>query len=154
MTEVARIGHLLEQSFEGAPYHGPSVVAVLRPVTRDLATRRVAPGVHTIWELTTHVGSEFAYARSLIDGTAPPWTEGQTTWPAIVHTSEAAWQATVENLEEAHRVFQRFLTSVDDGALDRPAVRGRHSVRAVLYGLIQHNAYHAGQISLLTRQFS
>lgn len=93
MSEVARVAQLLDQSFRGAPYHGPSVLAVLRPVTRDLAIRRPKPSVHNIWELTAHLGAEFNYARSVIDGSATPWREGQTTWPAIPDTSDDAWSA-------------------------------------------------------------
>jgi uncharacterized damage-inducible protein DinB len=41
---------------------------------------------------------------------------------------------------------------LEDEVLDQPAVRGEHSVYAVLHGVIQHCAYHAGQIALLARQ--
>lgn len=152
MSEVARIAELLEQSVRGRPYHGPSLLTILRPVTRDLAIRRTSPNLHTIWELVAHVGAEYRYARSLIDSSATPWIEGETTWPAIADTSEAAWLSTLRDLEDGHRTFLQFLAQLDDEALGRRAVRGRHSVYAVLHGVVQHCAYHAGQIALLTRQ--
>ena len=152
MSEVARIAALMEQGIQGRPYHGPSVLTLLRPVTRDLAIRRTQPALHTIWELVAHMTAEFRYARSLVDGSATPWSEGQTTWPAIADTSDAAWQATIRDFEDGHRNFQEFLARLDDEVLHHPAVHGSHSVHTVLHGVIQHCAYHAGQIALLTRQ--
>jgi hypothetical protein len=36
MSEIARIAQLLEQTFEGTPYYGRSVLGALEPVTADM----------------------------------------------------------------------------------------------------------------------
>ena len=79
MSEIARIARLLEQTFEGKPYYGPSVLSALESVTADVAIQKPCQSVHSIWELVTHLTAELNYARAVIEGIAGPWIEGQTT---------------------------------------------------------------------------
>ena len=99
MTEIERIAHLLEQTFQGQPYYGPSVLRALKSVTADVAIRKPRRSAHSIWSLVAHLTAELRYARAVLDGTAGPWIEGQTTWPAITNASEAAWQQAVKELK-------------------------------------------------------
>lgn len=101
-----------------------------------------------------HLTAELHYAHALLDGTAGPWVEGQTTWPAITNTSEAAWQQAVKELKKANRALARAVKRLDDALLDQNPIRVRGPYYVMLHGTIQHNVYHAGQISLLTGQMA
>jgi uncharacterized damage-inducible protein DinB len=152
MPEIERIASLLQETFEGAPYHGPSLLGAVENVTPDLAAQKPLWSAHTIWELVTHVTAELIYARQVLEGTAGPWIEGETTWPAITDTSEAAWLEAIQELKRANRALVRAVRGLEDSVLDQepPRVRGPYYV--MLHGTIHHSVHHAGQISLLAGQ--
>lgn len=72
MAELARIAGLLETSFKGDPYYGPSVLGALEHVTADVAARKIGKA-HSIWELVVHLTAELAFAVVIIKGTAGTW---------------------------------------------------------------------------------
>ncbi len=154
MSEIARIARLLEQTFEGKPYYGPSVLGALEHVTADVAARKPRWSAHSIWDIVAHLTAELNYAHAVIAGTAGPWIEGKTTWPAVSDTSEAAWQEAVTNLKKANRALVRAVKGLDDTILEEKPIRVRGPFYITLHGTMQHNIYHAGQISLLTGQMT
>lgn len=154
MSEIARIARLLERGFEGKAYFGPSVLTALDGITGELATRKTCPAVHNIWELVAHLTAELNYAHGVIEGTARLWIEGQTTWPAITDISEAAWRQAVEDLIQANRRLVTAISELDDAILDQSATVVGVPFYVMLHGIVQHNVYHAGQISLLKRQLT
>ena len=154
MSEIARIAGLMEQIFEGRPYYGPSVLGALENVTADAAVRRPPWSAHSIWDLVAHLATELDYARAVIEGTAGSWIEGETTWPAITDTSEDAWKEAVKGLKKANRALVRAVKQLDDTILDKKPIRVRGPFYLMLHGTMQHNIYHAGQISLLTGQMT
>ena len=154
MHEVERIGHLLEQTFEGRAYHGPSVLAALDGVDFCTADRKPEGGVHSIWELTVHLMAELQHAKDLLKGSAAPWIEGKTTWPGVSLRSTEAWETTLRALTEANRELVQAVKELDDSVLNKELTQVRRTYYVMLHGMIQHNAYHAGQISLLKRQLA
>ena len=102
----------------------------------------------------THLTAELNYARTVIEGTAGPWIEGQTTWPTITDTSEATWQQAILDLKQANRGLVRAVRQLDDAILDKNPIRVQGPFYVMLHGTLQHNVYHAGQISLLTAQIT
>ena len=152
MSEIARIARLLEQTFEGKPYYGPSVLGALENVTADVAAQRPRWSAHSIWDLVVHLTAELDYARAVIEGTAGPWVEGETTWPTITDTSEAAWTEAIKDLVRANRGLVCAVKQLDDNILEKKPIRVRGPFYLMLHGTMQHNIYHAGQISLLTGQ--
>ena len=154
MSEIERIARLLEQTFEGKPYYGPSVLGALTGVTADVAVRKPPWSAHCIWDLVVHLTAELIYAREVVDGTAGPWVAGETTWPALTDTSEAAWQKAINDLKKANRALVRAVKKLDDAILDKKPIQVRGPFYVMLHGTVQHNIYHAGQISLLTGQMT
>jgi hypothetical protein len=149
MNEIARIARLLEQTCEGRPYYGSSVLGALEHVTADVAIRKPPWSAHSIWELVAHLTAELNYARTVIEGTAGPWIEGQTTWPTITDTDEVAWQQAIQDLKQANGALVLVVRQLDDAILDKNPVRVQGPFYVMLHGTLQHNVYHAGQISLL-----
>jgi len=154
MSEIARIARLLQQTFEGKPYYGPSVLGTLECVAADTAIERPCSSPHSIWDIAVHLTAELVYARALIEGTAEPWVEGETTWPAVSDTSEAAWQETIQELKRANRALVWAVKRLDNAILDQEPVGVRGPFYLTLHGTMQHSIYHAGQISLLARQMT
>lgn len=154
MGETERIARLLEQTFEGRAYYGPSVLAALEGVPAEIALRKPRWSAHSIWELVMHLTAELNYARDVIAGTAGQWVEGETTWPAVTETSDAAWQQAIQDLKKANRALVRAVKELDDTILDKQPIRVRGPFYVMLHGTMQHSIFHAGQISLLTGQMT
>ncbi len=154
MREIERIARLLEQTFEGRAYYGPSVLDALKNVSAVIAGRKPDGGAHNIWELVAHLTAELHHARTLLEGSAVPWVEGHTTWPPLAATSEMEWEQAVSELMEANRAMVHAVEQLDDSVLDKQLTQVGRTYYVVLHGTIQHNAYHAGQTSLLKRQLT
>lgn len=154
MSEIERIVRLLEQTFQGRAYYGPSVLGSLKGITAEAALLKPRWSAHSIWELVAHVTAELNYAHDVIAGTAGPWVEGKTTWSAVSKTSDAAWRQAVQDLKKANRALARAVKQLDDAILDKKPIRVRGPFYLMLHGTIQHNVYHAGQISLLAGQMT
>jgi hypothetical protein len=154
MREVERIAQLLELTFDGQAYHGPSVRRALRDVDVGIAARRPEGGVHTIWELVSHMTSELRHACALLEGNAEPWVEGRTTWPAPPASSAAAWAQAQSDLGDANRALVGAVKRLDDAVLGEELLQMHRTYYVMLHGIIQHNVYHAGQISVLKRQLA
>ena len=151
MSEIERIARLLEQTFEGKPYYGPSVVGALENVTIGVAVQRPCRSAHSIWEIVAHLTAELVYAREVIEGTAGHWDES-STWPEAIDTSEGAWEQAIDDLKRANRALVRAVKGLDDTILDEKPIRVRGPYYVMLHGTIQHNVFHAGEISLLAGQ--
>ena len=150
MSEITRIAALMEETFEGSPYYGDSVLGALEGVTAEVAGQRPSWSAHSIWELVAHLTAELDYARNVIEGTAGPWIEGETTWPAVPDRSRKAWAEAVAELKRANRSLVDLVKQLDVTVLERQPVRVRGPFYIMLHGTMQHSIFHAGQISLLT----
>ncbi|REJ38054.1 MAG: hypothetical protein DIU84_01980 [Bacillota bacterium] len=64
---------------------------------------------------------------------------------------EAGWQQALAHLEEAHRRLERALGALTGTGLERFIPGEPHTYRQMVAGLVEHDAYHAGQIVLLRR---
>ena len=152
MTEMERIARLFKQTFEGGPYYGPSVLGAVEGVSADVASRRPRWSAHCIWELATHLTAELTYALDVLGGDPGRWIDGETTWSPIADTSQEAWERAIKELKKANRALVRAIKKLDESLLDKKPPRVRGPYYLMLHGTMQHNIYHAGQISLLTGQ--
>jgi len=146
--EVALLADQLERSLYGGAWHGPAVLEALAEVDGAAATRRVLEGSHTIAEIVDHVRFWLTTARRRLEGDR---TEEAGDWEGAAPEGEGAWRGAVEALERAHRELRSTLEALDDARLDAAVAGSDPTARGLLLGLVQHNAYHAGQLVLLAR---
>jgi hypothetical protein len=147
----------LEEMYRGPAWHGPSVRFALRGVTAAAAAWRPAPSRNSIHDLVLHL----AYARHRLVQRVNA-LEGRST-PRFPRTMRTSWfpdappragtEAWAEDLQLLEGYQEGVLATVAGTTPDVLAVRrGREkrSVGAELMGLAFHDAYHAGQIRLLS----
>lgn len=150
-TETDRLADQLERSFRGGAWHGPSVTETLADLTAEEAARRPIPAAHTIAEIVGHLATWTEVARRRITGEPVSRVTEEQDFPPDGAVSEEAWAASLERLEEAHRKLHETVAALDDGGLDAPVSGSDPTVRGLVLGVLQHNTYHAGQISLLRK---
>lgn len=158
MTEGERIIDQLERSFRGDPWYGSSVMAVLEGVSAPSAAAYPIRNAHSIWELVLHMTGWKREVLARLKG-APAGDPPEGDWPAQPgHPAEAAWRGAVAAMKAAHEALVAEVKHATAGHLDA-AVRDERSPSLgtgltqwqTLHGIVQHDVYHLGQISLLRK---
>ncbi len=149
MSEIERIVEQLEQAHEGGAWHGPSLREALDGVDATTARRRPIAGAHSIWEIVHHVRVNEEGVRSRLSG--EPAGE-EPDWPTLDGGGEAAWNAERARLEAARKALRRAAASLPAARLHEAMPGKEHSYWYELLGILHHDLYHAGQISLLRKE--
>ena len=150
MRGVAGIIDQLHRSIEGDSWQGPSIREILEGVSAVDAAAHPVPGAHSIWELLHHVTAWVRAVDSRIQGNVAELS-GDANFPPLREPSESAWKAAFEDLRRAQAELTATLRTLRDEDLGGPVPNRDYDRWHLLHGLAQHNAYHAGQMSLLKR---
>ena len=149
MSQVECLADQLERAFRGGAWHGPAVAETLAGVDESAAAARPIAGAHSIWEIVHHLTVWNDVPRRRLDGERLQNLPPERDWPPVADTSAGAWRAALAALEEAHAALHERVLDLTDGQLDDPVTGSDSTVRGTLFGVLQHNAYHAGQITTL-----
>ena len=148
----------LRRIYEGNAWHGPSVLEAIRDVTAAQAAARPIPEAHTIYELTHHIGAWIGETTSRLQGN-PPGNPSDGDFPSRTMTVDGdAWSEVCARLERRQAELLEAVAAFDAGRLDelvspkdRKPGDDSGTFRALLSGIAQHSAYHAGQIMILKK---
>ena len=151
MSEIRRIDDQLFRMFEGEAWLGPSLLANLWGVDAQTAAARPIPDAHSIWELVLHLTTWLNVPRLRLDLKRPIRPAPGENWPPVWDTGETAWREDRERLRQAYRDFRALLARLDESRLEERAPGKAYPVYVLLHGIVQHLAYHSGQIALLRR---
>ncbi len=150
MREIDRIAEQVRRAAEGGAWHGPSVLENLEGVTATVAAAHPLAGAHSVWEILNHVTAwNRAVARRL--GGERVELEGEADWPPVRDASETAWQAAVEDFRASLAELRTKLKSMGNEELGMPVPGREHNNWFMLNGVVQHYAYHGGQIAVLRK---
>ena len=157
MASTADFAEQFGRIADGDPWYGPNIEQVLANVTTTDAAAHPIPAAHSIWELTLHLTAWVREVeRRLRLGVWQAPAEGD--WPTPAAVSPANWNAAVNALSEAHASLVAELSRFPEARLDEMLGGTRdqsmgtgQTYRQMLHGLLQHDAYHLGQISLLKK---
>ena len=157
MTERDRLVDQLEREINGVPWHGPSLANILDGITAEQAARKPSADAHSIWEILLHMtGWKREVARRAQGHAAGDPAGGD--WPDVGEVSDARWRAAQDEQFRAQREIVELVRDLSDPQLDTKVpgdtaayIGAGISVRATLYGILQHDVYHSGQIALLKR---
>lgn len=141
----------IKRAFDGPMWHGPALAELLAGVSPEEAAAHPVPGAHSIWELALHLTAWAEIVRSRLAGTAAARVSTAEDWPAVTEASAAAWKAAVARLGEAYRAVATDAGQLDDESLVKVVTGRDHSISAMLNGVVEHGAYHGGQIAVLKR---
>jgi uncharacterized damage-inducible protein DinB len=157
-TEIAFWVDQFYRAWRHDPWHGPPLAELVRGVPAELAAQRPPGEAHSIWELVLHLA---AWQREVVERLTgkEPGEPRMGEWPEVPSPpNEAAWGAAIDELEASFGALQTQLALLPTGDLDRRvgkaedrALATGSTVRQTLSGLLQHHAYHGGQIALLRR---
>jgi uncharacterized damage-inducible protein DinB len=147
----------LRRIYEGNAWHGPSVLDAITGVNAEQAAARPLANGHSIYELTHHIGAWIGEVTSRLQGNAPGMPADGDFPPAGTRVDSAAWADVCARLERRQAELLETVAGFDQDRLDdavnpkNKGVDGPVTFRALLSGLAQHSAYHAGQIMILKK---
>jgi hypothetical protein len=150
------IAQRILKALSGPVWHGPALQELLGDVTAAEAAARPAAGLHTIGELVLHVqfwcdDSRRRLPAAGAEAAAVPEPGPGEDWPAFARRDEAAWKRDVEALAASHRALADAVKLLSPDLLP-VRVPGRKVIfEEMLRGVVEHAAYHGGQIAILRR---
>ena len=145
MRAIERLLDQLNRAYGGEAWHGPALRQLLEDVTEDEARANPLAGAHSIIELVAHVRATMDLVSERLAGTPRELTT-EEDWSDVTRTS---WTAALEELDHAESRVCDAVARLTPDDLDRIVIGKSYSVYVMVHGLIQHNIYHAGQISIL-----
>jgi uncharacterized damage-inducible protein DinB len=147
-SETARIAAQLRYMYEGPAWHGPALKPLLVDVTEQQAGARPIHNAHTIWELVLHITAWLRIARERLFAIETRDHTADENWPVVT----GSWPDALAALEREQHDLARAILSFLDERLDSSAPASEpQTFYVLLHGVIQHVAYHGGQIALLKK---
>jgi uncharacterized damage-inducible protein DinB len=140
----------LERGFRGGAWHGLAMMEILETVDAARAQWRPGPTGYSIAELVGHLTYWLEDTRRRINGELRPQGEPGSDW-GDPRTDAETWRAACAALEEAHGRLRVTVLMLPETRLDENLPGSDTTLRGLLLGTLQHNAYHAGQIALLRK---
>lgn len=149
-NELTRLEQQVRLAMEGEAWHGPAVLEVLAGVSADAAAAHPIPGAHSIWEIVLHLTATYRLVLQRSQGKAGALS-AEEDWPAVGVLTAERWRSAVDGLHRANRDLRLAILEAAEEQLDEPLAAGHSSAHMHFAGMAQHDAYHAGQITLLKK---
>ena len=151
--EVRRFIHLLECSYSGPTWHGPPIRDVLEELSEETAFWKLGNS-HSVLEIVVHMVRWREYVLRLLSGNHNRATDSELIFPRIESPDEYDWTDTLTLLSKSQNSLLEALRHFPEDKLEDTVPGDRdYNWHYLLYGLLQHDAYHLGQIRFLTQHY-
>ncbi|MDZ4801842.1 MAG: DinB family protein [Bryobacteraceae bacterium] len=148
MTQLERIASELQHSLMGPAWHGESLFELLTGVTSEAAAAKPIPGAHSMHEIVLHLTRWVEIASGALNAQRIPEWPFPDDWPSPESTP---WDRALADLKQATGELAGYTGQIREEQLDTQASGRAYSLGVLLLGVVQHAAYHGGQIALLRK---
>ncbi len=148
MNEISRIKKLITDHFDGNPWLDVSIKGTLKKVTARQAVKKVGD-LNSIWQIVNHMIDWREALCKKLKGETITVTENNF-FEDVIDVSEKEWRLTLKRLERSQKDILSFLTTLREFDFDKVYSNG-HTSYEHLQAILQHDAYHLGQIVLLKK---
>lgn len=147
--EIQYIISMLKETYEGDPWHGRSIKALLDEVSPETGLKKPSAGSHSIAELVYHMVNwrDFTISRLRPEAGQDVAYFETNDWRTLDHNDIGTWKRGLELLEESQQKLVAILEEYNDSILPEPVSGRKYNFRTLLYGVVHHDIYHAGQIA-------
>lgn len=149
-TKLSYYTEQFQNLYNGSPWYGDSLRQKLDTVSADEAFSIPAPGAHSVAQLVAHV---LVWRRLLVErikgnNDFQIHVNSSRDWPPAGLLEAKGWEALLAELDANQTELLALLRTGDDALLERPLPDGKHAMRLLLDGILQHDVYHIGQIGI------
>ena len=141
----------LNRGYDGDAWHGPPLRKVLDGVTADVAYAQPIPGGHSIWEIVVHLSSWDDVVTRRIDERRAIEAPVGGDFPPVIGSGADAWSDALRELDYQHARLVETVSNLGAERLYETVAGKDYSLAHMLRGVMQHMAYHAGQIALVRK---
>lgn len=150
-TMVDRLLADMDDVFRGAdtPHRWHvSLMTAVEGLSAAQAAWTPAPRRNSIWKIVDHLSlwKEEVARRAAGQPPRPAGWAGEHDWHDVPEATDAAWQASLRRLRDAHARVTAALVRRSDDDLQAGPVGHDKTLYQEFAGLIAHDSYHCGQI--------
>jgi uncharacterized damage-inducible protein DinB len=150
MKETKRITKLLDDIYQGSPWIDVNLTGALKNISAEQAAKKVSPQWNSIWEIVNHLISWRLNVLQRIQDEVID-SPANNYFTPVKDVSEEAWQNTLKKLEDSQQQWMLVLEKFKKKDLEKNYPANGMSYYEHIQGIIQHDAYHLGQIVLLAK---
>ncbi|MDN3723804.1 DinB family protein [Aequorivita sp. SDUM287046] len=150
MNETERIQTLFTDLYHGHPWLDVTLQDTLSRITATQANQRPISDGNTIWEIVNHLIAWRQNVLKRVQGEVLQ-TPSNNYIKRIEDDSKEAWQQTLEALETTQKEWLYFLNTFNEADFVKEYSVNKLTYYQHIHGIIQHDAYHLGQIVLLAK---
>jgi len=147
----------LQKAYNGDAWHGGNALSLLETANAEKVFTHPIPNAHSIAELVLHLTS---WTEEVLDringGIAKEPLKGD--WPVPTEMSETEWDEILNQFKSANQKLIGTLGNLNSSNWSNevkdernPSLGSGVNNAQLINGLIQHHAYHSGQIALLLK---
>ena len=149
MKETERIRKLFEDLYAGNPWIEVNIVDSLVSLGHEKAAVKFQ-GRNSIWEIVNHMISWRENVLQRLEGEQAPAPDHNYFVPVTDNSSEA-WKSTLQHFHDSQSNWISKLVHFNDEAFQILYKGNKLTYYEHILGILQHDAYHLGQIVLLSK---
>jgi uncharacterized damage-inducible protein DinB len=150
MKEQERIIKLFEDLYNGSPWIDVNLYDTLKGISaEDAATKRIKKG-NSIWEIVNHLISWRLNVLERIQGEIIN-SPSDNYFKTVINPSEDEWQNTLNELDRSQSIWIKHLKKFNQKNFTTTYPINNLTFYEHIMGILQHDAYHLGQIKMLVQ---
>ncbi len=115
------------------------------------ANQRPFPNCNTIWEILDHLIAWKINVQQRLEGKVLT-TPANNYFSAVTDSSETAWKETLKRFDLVQKQWIEYLKHFDSSQYETLYPPNQMTYYEHILGVLQHDAYHLGQIVILAKQ--
>ena len=145
----------LHSILDGEPWYGRSAMKILQDADSSAVYKKPNENSHSLIELLYHMNTwaDFTLKRLEKDNEKDLESFEKLDWREI-DSNEHTWEKGVAQFKVTHDLIIELLGTKDDEFLSEGVDYREYNFRFLLYGIIQHDIYHIGQIACVMKLLS
>lgn len=153
--EIQYIIKQLQTSYDGQPWFGRAMKKILAEIDPASALQKPS-GQHSMLELLYHIITwrEFTISRLQPGNDKTVQYFDEHDWRPLDHSDVSLWKKGLKLLEDTQELLVTLMGNLTDDVLNNPVADREYNYRFLLYGIVQHDIYHLGQIAYVKKLLS
>lgn len=150
--EILLIAEQLKDAYEGEPWFGRNIKEIMNEIDEAIVFEK-PNGQHSILELLWHMitWKEFTFSRLQNDNQKSLHYFEENDWRELDHSNKTLWQQGLQQFEKLHNELIEIIQRQKDELLPQQVGGRKYDFRKLLYGIVQHDIYHLGQIAYIKK---
>jgi uncharacterized damage-inducible protein DinB len=127
-----------------------NLLGTLKKISAQQASKKISPNWNSIWEITNHIISWRENVLERVQGRVLQ-TPADNYFSEIRETTEKDWKETLKKLEDSQQQWLQVLKEFNEDNFSKIYPNNQMTYYEHIHGILQHDAYHLGQIVLLAK---